>query len=48
MNRRHSIRALGVNRSRPVEAIASYCPCKPNGGDGTQAFIDYFERMAAE
>ena len=41
------------NDNRPAEAIerfagAEYRQHNPHVGDGKQAFIDYFERMAAE
>jgi predicted SnoaL-like aldol condensation-catalyzing enzyme len=44
---------LMFNANRPAEAIkrfagAEYRQHNPHVGDGKQAFIDYFERMAAE
>ena len=44
---------LMFNRCRPAEAMERfagdvYIQHNPHVGDGKQAFIDYFERMAAE
>jgi predicted SnoaL-like aldol condensation-catalyzing enzyme len=44
---------LMFNRCKPAEAIErfagdAYVQHNPHVGDGKQAFIDYFERMAAE
>lgn len=44
---------LMFNQCRPAEAIDqhagdTYIQHNPHVGDGKQAFIDYFERMAAE
>ncbi|WP_455220214.1 nuclear transport factor 2 family protein [Kaarinaea lacus] len=44
---------LMFNQNKPVEAMekyagAEYIQHNPHVGDGKQAFIDYFEKMAAE
>jgi predicted SnoaL-like aldol condensation-catalyzing enzyme len=44
---------LMFNQNRPVEAIekyagATYIQHNPHVADGKQAFIDYFEKMAAD
>jgi predicted SnoaL-like aldol condensation-catalyzing enzyme len=50
---RGAIYDLMFNQSRPAEAIAKYAGAtyrqhNPHVGNGKQAFIDHFERMAAE
>jgi predicted SnoaL-like aldol condensation-catalyzing enzyme len=54
-NKRNSLAFydLMFNQCKPAEAIATYAGAvyiqhNPHVGDGKQAFIEYFERMAAE